>query len=351
MGAEMRGTSDSLAFYALLEAQPYRFDFFYTLRKLESINALMPRIGTALKPADEPIRFGQEPDLGFAPATISKYELTLGKPARMEVRFFGMFGPNGALPTHLTEYARGRLLNDRDPTFVRFADIFHHRFLALFYRAWSQAQPTVSLDRPKDDRFATYVGSAFGLGTDRVRNGDTIADSAKLFFAGLLSRQVRNKEGLEQILSAYFRVPIRVEEFVGHWLTLPESECSRMSTRSAQLGQGAVLGSRVWDRQHKIRVWVGALSLQQYEDFLPGGTAIEALVAWMRQYFCFELEWDARLVLDKKALPRAQVGKFGRLGWTTWLGSKSRTKDIADLTLDPERLMLKRRGENNSNLS
>ncbi|HET8707749.1 MAG TPA: type VI secretion system baseplate subunit TssG, partial [Pseudomonadales bacterium] len=179
----MRGTSDPLAFYTFLENEPYRFDFFYTLRRLEALHPKLPRLGTALKPADEPVRFGQEPDLSFAPATISKYEPGNSKPARMEVRFFGMFGPNGALPTHLTEYARGRLLNDRDPTFVRFVDIFHHRFIALFYRAWAQAQPTASLDRPKDDRFTAYVGSSFGLSTPHVRGADAVPDAAKLYFA------------------------------------------------------------------------------------------------------------------------------------------------------------------------
>lgn len=72
----------------------------------------------------------------------------------MEVRFFGMLGPNGPLPLHLTEYARSRSIHAGDQTLVRFLDIFHHRFMALFYRAWAQAQPTVSLDRPGEDRFS-----------------------------------------------------------------------------------------------------------------------------------------------------------------------------------------------------
>jgi predicted component of type VI protein secretion system len=65
---------------------------------------------------------------------------------------------------HLTAYARERSLNQGDETFARFADMFHHRLLLLFYRAWAQAQPTVSLDRPAEDRFADYVGSFLGVG-------------------------------------------------------------------------------------------------------------------------------------------------------------------------------------------
>ncbi|HET8708231.1 MAG TPA: type VI secretion system baseplate subunit TssG, partial [Pseudomonadales bacterium] len=143
-----------------------------------------------------------------------------------------------------------------------------------------------------------------------------------------------------------FRVPVRVEQFVGHWLSLPATERTHLAGMTAQLGNGAVVGKRVWDRQHKIRLWIGPLPLQQYEDFLPGGTALAALVAWMRQYFCFELEWDVKLVLDRAELPvtklgleKVGLGKHGRLGWSSWLGKKTRLTDIADLSLNPEKLV------------
>ena len=72
------------------------------------------------------------------------------------MRLFGLFGPNGPLPIHLTEYARERLQHGGDATLCRFLDVFHHRFLALFYKAWAQAQPHVNRDRPAQDRFVVY---------------------------------------------------------------------------------------------------------------------------------------------------------------------------------------------------
>ena len=80
-------------------------------------------------------------------------------PPRLTVNFFGLLGPNGPLPLHLTEYARDRLRNSDDPTMARFLDLFHHRMLLFFYRAWAAGQPTVSRDRPGEDRFETYIGS------------------------------------------------------------------------------------------------------------------------------------------------------------------------------------------------
>lgn len=388
----MWSTPDSLRLCRALAEQPYRFDFFQALRRIECLHAELPRIGSALKPRDEPLRLGQSAELSFAPAAIATFTLSDGGGApRMAVRFFGLLGPNGPLPLHLTEYVRERELHEGDKTLVRFLDIFHHRLLTLFYRAWAQAQPVVNLDRPRQDRFALYIGAGFGIGTPRLQShpptfaaakkaidkainnktdnvtdekliaekssaiavsvdatanarinravaSGAVADFAKLFFAGQLVRQVRNRDGLAALLDAYFRVPVCIEEFVGHWLQLPVRERTRLSTASAALGRGAVVGARVWDRQHKIRIRLGPLTLAQYESFLPGGSALFKLLIWLRQYLCFELAWDTRLVLAHDEVPQMQLGGYGRLGWSTWLGKRQSTVAAADLLLDPERL-------------
>ncbi len=77
---------------------------------------------------------------------------------------FGLFGPNGPLPVHLTEYARERIYHHQDTSLRAFADLFHHRLALLFYRAWADAQPTVSLDRADNRRFEDYLSSLIGMG-------------------------------------------------------------------------------------------------------------------------------------------------------------------------------------------
>jgi type VI secretion system protein ImpH len=117
------------------------------------------------------------------------------------------------------------------------------------------------------------------------------------------------------------------------------SECTRLGAyENAVLGRGAVLGERVWDRQHHIRIDVGPLSLSDYERFLPRGDALAKLVAWLRNYLSFELGWDVRLRLRRDEVPRTQIGNYGRLGWTTWLGDYTASADAADLVLDAERV-------------
>jgi type VI secretion system protein ImpH len=337
MGAALGRETDALAFLSDLARAPHRYDFYQTLRRLECLYDDKPRLGRALRPIDEPVRLGQEPDLAFAPTPLASFEPSSdGRVPRLQVRLFGLLGPNGPMPIHITEYARERLRNAGDPTLSRFLDLFHHRFLALFYRAWAQAQPQVNRDRPHDDRFTSYVGAFAGLAPAAFRHRDAVSDAAKLFHAGSLVRQVRNAEGLSAILQHFFRVRVRVQEFVGHWLTLSAGERSRLTRGGAALGVGAVLGSRVWDRQHKFRIRLGPLTLRQYESFLPGGPALRQLVDWVRLYCCFEHDWDVRLVLRRQEVPPLRLGAGRRLGWTTWLGRRQASTDASDLRLDAE---------------
>ena len=358
MGASMGRETDAVEFLAALAAEPYRYDFYQTLRRLECLYQDKPRVGCAQRPADEPVRFGQVPDLTFAPAPLASFEVRDGELPRLQVRLFGLFGPNGPLPLHITEYAHERLLNANDSTVARFFDLFHHRFLAFFYRAWAQAQPHVSRDRPDADPFAGYVGSFLGTTPPLLRNRDAVSHEAKLFHAGVLMRQVRNADGLNAILQQFFRVPLKIEQYVGHWMRLGTGERTSLGGDGAALGSGAVLGSRVWDRQHKFRIRLGPLTLKQYENFLParastgcgtGGAvmgvpptrdgALRQLVDWVRFYLCFELEWDVQLSLDSAEVPPLRLGGSGRLGWTTWLGQRSVVTDADDLCLDAEALV------------
>ena len=340
-----------------LAAAPYAFDFFQLMRRIDALSPSAPRLGRALRPSIEPVRLGQDPELDFAPAAISSLESSERTPPRVGVRFFGLFGPHGPLPLHLTEYARERLRNHADPGFARFADLFHHRLLSLFYRAWAQAQPTVQHDRPADDQFAKWLGALFGLAPREFRERDAVPDDAKRFQAGLLSRGVKNAEGLVMLLHRHFDVPVHVQGFVGHWMALREADRTRLgighvAEPSAQLGVSATIGSKVWDRQNKFRIHLGPLDLARYESFLPGSPALPVLRDWVRQYAGLARVWDVRLSLADGEVPAARLGRngkgFTRLGWTSWLGGatlrtrRATTHARADLTFSPESLLLRR---------
>ena len=346
----MRTPADRLEEHRALERalgdRPYAHDFYAVLRRMESLHADKPRIGQAVRPADEPLRLAQDATLSFEPAPIAAFRPGDGqRPAQLVQRFFGLLGPNGPLPLHLTDYARERLLHHGDKALVSFLDLFHHRLLELFYRAWAQAQPAVSLDRPQDDRFADYVGALIGIGSPRLHRRDAAGDHVKLFHAGLLARQVRNADGLRALLSSFFRAPVRIEGFVGHWMRLPESDRTRLGRPGAgsRLGIGMVLGALVWDRQHKFRIHVGPVGYAAYRDFLPGGRALPKLAALVRQYLGFELEWDLHLILKRAQRPLLFVGGPARLGWDSWLGCARDGRDLGDLVLEVEPVLARGR--------
>src|SRR6188508_328811 len=192
----------------LLARAPQAFDFFQAMRRLEAVycdTPDRPRFGTAVRPSEEPIRLGQDPELVFATSPMGGVSPGReGAPPRLSVNFFGLLGPNGPLPLHVTEYARDRLRNADDPTMARFFDVFHHRMLMLFYRAWASGRPAVNHDRPATDRFQLYIGALAGMGLAALRERDEFPDAAKLFFAGRLAAHTRNAEGLEAIIGEFW---------------------------------------------------------------------------------------------------------------------------------------------------
>jgi len=335
-------TADTVKFFRQLEEAPYQYNFFKVLRRLEGLYPDKPRLGKAVRPRDEPIRLGQLPSLAFAPSTLSYFKQGVnGGPPRLGTNFFGVFGPNGPLPRHLTEYAQGRMKNHNDATFVRFMDIFHHRMLTLFFRARASTEPTYQFDRPVDDGFNFYVGSLIGLGTGGLQNRDAVSDYAKLHYAGQLVGKSRHKEGLNRIIGDFFGLPATVHDFVGEWLTLPVSSRCQLgrSKHTCLLGRNTVLGSRVWERQTKFRVVMGPLEFDDYLRLLPGRDTLSRLIALVRNYIGDELDWDLQLILKKNDVSGLQLDKkhgfSAQLGWTTWLMKDKPDNDADDLILVP----------------
>lgn len=329
-----------------IAAAPHRYEFFQALRLIDAYHQDQPLLGTAKRPVDEAVRLGQNTSLAFAPSSLHALELQdrSGRP-RLEVNFFGLFGPNGPLPLHLTSYSHERKLHKGDETFARFADLFHHRLLLLFYRAWAQGKPTVNLDRSKDDRFAAFVAALVGMAGEAWQGRDAAPDHARLAHAQVQARQARNADGLSQLLSAYLGMQARIEQFVGRWMPLQAQERTRLQRQSRkgasrrhsthQLGVSAVLGRAVYDRQHHFRIHIGPLDLPAFEALLPVGSALPALQALVHQYIGLEYGWDLALTLKPEQVPACRLGRNSRLGWTSWLGRPHARAEPAVLRLQP----------------
>lgn len=351
--------ADHLSRLDRLAADPSRFHIFLALRLIEAQHADAPRLGAAHRPRQDRVRLGMEPSMAFARSSIHAFTPATGaRPGKLTNRFFGLFGPQGPLPPHLTEYARERQRNHRDPTFTAFADMLTHRPMSLLYRAWTTGQPAPDLDRGNaggqgSGRLERKVAALAGYNADTLHGRDAMPDMARRYFTGHLARGPKSAAGLEAMLSGFFAAPVRVQQFISSWLELEPDDRWQLG-KPAALGQTTSIGSRVHSRAAKFRIRIGPLSLSDYRALLPGGAALDRLTAIVRSAVGDALDWDVNLVLRGADVPRAQLGSRAkgaqqetsgaegaqqetgtRLGQTSWIGTRKGAGDAGDMFVSP----------------
>lgn len=303
----------------LLAEEPWAHDFFWALNRHEALADERPRLGDSAARREEYLDLGQVPFLDFPASTVASYEpKTERETARLRVKFLGMLGPMGPLPAATTEEAL-RWFSRRDDAFVRFLDIFNNRFLQLFFRAHSDARPASQRLRPGDDRFRDYVGAAMGLGAASWRDLDTLPDLQKMAFSGLLGSRSASASRIEHLVMGVFGITAQVDQLVGSHLPVSEAEQTRIGTAHSSLGDGAMLGRRVLTVDTKFRLRLFPATLEAYEKFLPGGAWARRLIDAIANAVGLEYEWDAELVLPDDQPRPAELGTYGRLGWTSWM--------------------------------
>lgn len=322
---------------ASLEQAPERFDLLAALRLIEAAHPGRPRLGEARRARDEPVRLGQPPHLQFPPAQIASFGRAPDSklPPRLWTYAFGLFGPQGPLPLHVTRHAFVRLRRDRDSTMADFCDMLQHRLLALFYRAWAAARPAIQHDRPDRDRFAARTSALAGLPGPAFLGRSELPDRFVLYAAGLFAMQSRPPEALARLVALFFKVPVAVRELVGGWLDIPRGQQTRLGLEhgASRLGVDAVAGERTFARHNRFRIVLGPLGLERFLRFLPVGTFMPQLRALVRHAAGLEHDWDVQLVLKKDEVPEARLDGASRLGWTSWLTMRDRRSDAGDLVL------------------
>jgi type VI secretion system protein ImpH len=302
-----------------MKAEPWRFNFYDALRRFERINAGKPRIGDSVTRRDEYVDLGQDPYLEFPASNLTSVAEHEGR-LKILVRFLGLLGPQGALPLPTTDESLGWLIM-RDDAFPRFLDLFNHRFLQLFFKAWSTARPIGQHDRPDRDRFFAYIGSHIGLGTKTLSNLDSVPDIVKLQYAGLLAPKARCSSRLARFLRGVFGLKVEIDEFVGSWLAFDPSDRTAIGQKHAALGRDLLLGSSVFSVEDKIRVRLYVKDFEQYEQFLPSqdSNLSRPLADAVFFYIGDELDWDVELAIPSGEVKPVKLGMAGRLGWTTWV--------------------------------
>ena len=328
MAANRRHADRSVA--ERLAAAPYEFDFFQAVSLLDRMRDDTVSIGEGVHPQRESVTFSAVPGLEFPASEIAELEPATEErtPWRMRVTFMALAGVQGPLPRAYIE----RMLGSRARTGAirAFLDMFHHRLVSIFYRARKSRRIGMDARRPEESIAAPMLRSVVGLSTDGLANRMAVPDRALMRYAGLLSLRPRSVGGLRALLASYFGVPVRIQQFVGRWRTLDDEDTTRLGGRTASsaLGEGAVLGTRVWDQSGAIRITLGPLTAAQYQDFLPTGRALKPLRDLATFYVGPTVDVEINLVLRATDTPSARLDSPAppSLGWTSWLSLQGRTE-------------------------
>ncbi|HET8549518.1 MAG TPA: type VI secretion system baseplate subunit TssG [Bryobacteraceae bacterium] len=332
-----------------LWSEPWSFAFFQAVRLLSRLYPQRQQVGREGPPSEEVVRFVAHNSTGFPASEVQALETTTGDrpargtrapalpPARMSVNFMGLTGPQGVLPLYYTELVRDRV-RAGDYALRDFLDLFNHRMVSLFYRSWEKYHFAASYERGETSPITRILIGLIGLGTPGLENQQAVPDQALVFYAGLLNQQPRSAIALRHFIMDYFAVPAEVEQFVGCWKPLSRDELCALDeggvSDSGVLGLGAVAGDEVWSAQTRARVVLGPLSLDQYLDFLPGGSAFEPLRAITRFFAGNEIDFEVQLILRREEAPRCELGAQGgaapRLGWVSWAKTTVMQRDPAE---------------------
>lgn len=319
----------------LLERDPYSVQFFQAVRLLERLYPERKPVGLFVSPSSEVVRFSSVPSLSFPASEIQDLQIGKDGQPKLFVNFMGLSAATGVLPHPYTELLLERArAKDHGPG--EFFDLFNHRILALFYRAWQKYRFYIAYERTgaSDDVISARLLDLIGLGTKGLTHRMQIADEAGLYYAGLLSQRRPTVQGLKQLLEDYFDVPVSVEQFTGTWNRLPPENLTFLRDRgdfSERLGMGTVVGDEVWDQHGTVTLRLGPMSFERYRQFLPGAAANRELRAWLRLYANREFDFIIQLVLEREETPGMKLGEDGvcasRLGLVSWLKNRPLQRD------------------------
>ena len=308
-------------------------DLRTALRRLECVDPRRPRLGQAVRLADEIVRLSQSVSPGFAGPMLVSLEPTGGvRPWRLRVRHPGLFGSNGPLPLHLGEEADRRARHHADPTLREFIDRFNHRAISLFYRAWADAEPAIAADRPAENPFAERLGALGGFGERESGERDALPDDLVRGSAAWFAHTARSPDGLLALLRRHLGIDARVIELTGDWEPLPaKSRLVLASTgrERARLGE-RLLGRRGWCPAGRFTLAVRASTRAAFDALVGTGGVLATLEDLVRRYVGDELGWDLALELPRARGRPARLDRAHRLGRDAWLLAPSRSAAAAD---------------------
>lgn len=315
--------NDHAAFLAKIDEtlpllKPWHGSFYATLRRIAALDHANPLPGAAVSRTQEAFQLGQTVSLAFPAREVASYSRADN---RLQIKLFslGIWGPQGPLPLHYSELALARF-QQHDTGLVDFIDLFHHRSMSTFYRAWANAQDTVSLDRSTQERFSFYLRCLAGLPA-RPEKNSVSSQHAILSTSLHLTRKAISARDLVATLQHLFQLPFHVEEMQKSWVILAQAEQSALDdpATSIKLGQNAVLGNASYQATYRCKLWCGPLTKEDYYQLHPQKARFTALIQTLIRLTAQAFQWELQLVLDKSLPSTLDLSGRYQLGFDAWL--------------------------------
>lgn len=344
---------DSAGLIDQLFETPHRFEFFQAVRLLE--RWLNSQQGARPELLPSALRFRNSTSLSFPASEIEALQVHRGEAAEGDTQapvpqieitpaFMGLLGVAGALPIVYTEQIAQRELYHKDTAARAFLDVFSNRSVALFYAAWKHNRLHLQYEAERRNHFAPMVLALAGAGQgalqDRLKaEAGGVSDESLAFFAGALQQRALSATQVQQLLKRYLGVPVAIEQFCGRWYTLPPEARTSLGLGNGVLGQSALSGERVWQRDLRVRVVLGPLDHRLFRRFMPGAPGATALRELLTLLSGVSLEYEINLVLKAEAVHSSSLGSgrpalAGRLGWDTYLQTRPAGRDRCDVRYD-----------------
>jgi type VI secretion system protein ImpH len=326
---------------AHLRAAPYRYRFAQLLNILVRI---LRQQGIPYAQAfSRVLRFRNSLSLAFPASEIENMQVEAGDAAgapRIHITpaFIGLLGASGALPLNDTDRAATRENLVGDESWKPFIDLFSNRVVGLYYEAWGKYRVEHGLDTRNQDDLLPLLSALGGLrpaSFGPARPYASIRPEVAGYYAGLLRARPIAASTVERVLRDYFDVPVRVEEFVGAWDPIPAKRRSTLGVTDPTLGFGAVLGTRTWRNDLRIRLHIGPLDEEQAQAFLPHGRSHAALKEMVSLFAVPSVQYEVRILLDKPCIKPLTLATKGsahkRLGLNSFLTATAGKASRADI--------------------
>ncbi|MBJ6799957.1 type VI secretion system baseplate subunit TssG [Geomonas propionica] len=313
--------------------------FFPTVHRLERAGRSTPAVGEALSPGAETIRFTSAKGFAFPPSDIGRMTEDEDGVVHVEVAALGLIGPSGVLPHWYHELLLERD-KAQDTAMGAFYDIFHHRLVSLFYRAWKRNRLLPQKKADNSDVFSGHLLSFLGLGTNGLREQLPLSEEALLHFSGLAGRPAATAATIAQIVQSLFGLATEVEQFVPRVVELEPSDWTIVGKGNCRLGVDTVCGGQICDITSTFRLSLGPMGYREFRGFWEGDK-LARLLSLVRFLAGAEYECEVRLKLKKEEVPPCRLGAATsdapRLGRSTWLKAPDSVLDADPLvTFNPD---------------